>query len=143
MTKLEREIADLERRKAQLQRLVQLRDEVFMLETQAALKSSQKRKLAEDCIRLICREYEVGIKELLSRCRAGNVVLARWLLFSIMAKRLKMTQVQIAEYCKVNHSTVSYAMTRYEDLLAYNKAVREKAESVTKLLNESVLNNPN
>jgi hypothetical protein len=97
------------------------------------ISMSRTIQLANDILAIVSRETDVAAHQILSKCRAAEVVDAR----HITAKVLHLNGIykqRIAQVLGLTERNVSYIIAMFDGRVAYDRVLRNNYERVLKQL---------
>jgi chromosomal replication initiator protein len=80
--------------------------------------------------------FDVTVDELMSENRSRTLADARCIAMSVLRLSFKITLRQIGRMLLRDHSTVLYAISKYDDLYGRDKSFTQKADKLREMLND-------
>jgi hypothetical protein len=85
----------------------------------------------EEILEIITEEYDVTVDEIFSKCRKRFIVDARYVVFAMLRRNLRMTLTDIGRYFEGrDHTTVMHGISKFKDLYETDDVYRNKVNRV-------------
>ncbi len=92
----------------------------------------------DDVVSLVCKSFSLSPKQLASKSRRQNIVVARNTVFFLLRKHTDLTFAQIGERFNRRHSTVIKGITSLESEMNKHSSLGNLIENTVKLIERSV-----
>jgi chromosomal replication initiation ATPase DnaA len=121
---------DLERRKSDLQKLLQLRREVQEMEAELLTNGSCRNADLQLIVVQICRYYQIEPAQISYRDRTAHIVRARHAIFYFLRVQLNMPLEAIGRAFHRDHSAVHYGVRQTINHIATEPGFKAEIDAV-------------